>query len=350
VKALVVLIVAALALGSEAWPGKSPPPLAGFSFSPLASVQDHRDPDTDLERLLEATHPDIVRLPIYWELVQPTADQLDFSSVDGLLGVIANHNQSSPNKTQVVLTIGARNFLFPELHQPTWAGAREQPNLGAVQAGPAYRKYFDTSIERYRTEPLLHAWQVENEPFDKVVNAYTGDDTISDEQMAWEIGEVHRLDPGRKVVVTSYNALNSTFDMIQAYTPPLLFLIGGGSGHPNEALAAGDAFGLDFYLDGPYIPWRNFTTIEQRAEWKQQAIDFWVQRARAEGKEMWLAEVQAQPWGEEQTFRPADLVDSAAVYRQEDLDVVLLWGVETWLRDPEWMAAGRQALQTLRAP
>ena len=60
--------------------------------------------------------------------------------------------------------------------------------------------------------------------------------------------------------------------------------------------------------------------------------------------------MQAQPWGEEETFRPDDLVASAAVYRQEDLDVVLLWGVETWLRDPEWMAAGRQALATLRAP
>jgi hypothetical protein len=349
-KGLVVLIVAALALGSPIWPSKPPPPLAGFSYSPLTSEQEHRDPAADLDRLLDAIEPDVVRLPIYWELVQPTPDQLDFSSVDDLLAVIVKHNQSSPNPTRVVLTIGARNFLFPELHQPVWAGEREQPNIEAAQSGAAYREYFDASIRRYRSEPLLHAWQVENEPLDKVVNAFTGYDAISEEQLAWEVGQVHRLDPGRKVVITSYDAFNSTFDMIQSYAPQLLFLIGGGSGHPNEALAAGDAFGLDLYLDGPYIPWRDFTTIALRAQWKQQAIDFWADRAHAEDKEMWLTEMQAQPWGAAETFAPADLVASAALYRQAPLDVVLLWGVETWLDDPAWMAAGRQAVQVMRAP
>lgn len=348
-KGLIVLMVVALALGSEIWPQKPAPPLAGFSFSPLASEQAQRDPRSDLAELLDATHPDVVRLPVYWELVQPTPDKLDFGSVDELLDVIVEHNQASPDQVRVVLTVGARNFLFPELHQPTWAGPREQPNIGAVQSATAYRTYFDASITRYRSSPLLYSWQVENEPLDKVVNAYTGYDVISDSQLAWEVAEVHRLDPDRRVVITSFNALNSTLDIVQAYTPQLLFLVGGRSGHPNEALAAGDAFGLDIYLDGPYIPWRSFTTIALRSQWKQQSMAFWADRAHAEGKEMWLTEMQAQPWGTTHTFKPADLLASARDYRQEPLDVVLLWGVETWLADPEWMAAGRQAIDILRA-
>ena len=349
-RGLIVLVVLALALGSETWPHRPAPPLAGFSFSPLASEQAHRDPGADLARILDATDPDVVRLPVYWELVQPTPEVLDFSSVDELLDVVEVHNQSSPHQTRVVLTVGARNFLFPELHQPAWAGAREQPNIGEVQSAAAYREYFDSSITRYRSSPLLYAWQVENEPLDKVVNAYTGYDVVSDMQMAWEVSEAHRLDPGRKVVVTSYNALNSTFDMMQVYTPQLLFLIGGGSGHPGEALAAGDAFGLDIYLDGPYIPWRDFTTIALRSQWKQQSIAFWADRAHAEGKQMWLTEMQAQPWGTSKTFTPADLIASAHDYRQEQLDVALLWGVETWLEDPAWLEAGRKAIGILRAP
>src|SRR5438105_7160176 len=87
-RGLIVLVVVALALGSESWPHKPMPPLAGFSFSPLASELDQRDPRQDLATLLHATNPDVVRLPIYWELVQPTAQQLDFSSVDELLDVI----------------------------------------------------------------------------------------------------------------------------------------------------------------------------------------------------------------------------------------------------------------------
>ncbi|HYS96950.1 MAG TPA: hypothetical protein VEM94_01020 [Candidatus Dormibacteraeota bacterium] len=348
-KWLIVLIVLALVLGSEIWPQKPAPALVGFSFSPLASEQAHSDPRADLARLLDATHPDVVRLPVYWELVQPTPEQLDFASVDEMLDVIAEHNQASPALVRVVLTIGARNFLFPELHQPAWAGPREQPNIDAVQSATAYRKYFDASITRYRSSPLLYAWQVENEPLDKVVNAYTGYDVISDGQLAWEVAEAHRLDPGRRVVITSFNALNSTLDIVQAYTPQLLFLVGGPSGHPNEALAAGDAFGLDIYLDGPYIPWRSFTTIALRSQWKQQSIAFWAGRAHAQGKEVWLTEMQAQPWGATETFTPADLLASAVDYRQEPLDVALLWGVETWLADPEWLVAGRQAIDILRA-
>ena len=348
-KWLIVLIVLALALGSEIWPQKPAPPLVGFSFSPLASEQARSDPRADLAELLDATHADVVRLPVYWELVQPTPDRLDFSSVDELLDVIVEHNQTSSNQVRVVLTVGARNFLFPELHQPAWAGPREQPYIDAVQSGTAYGTYFDASITRYRSSPLLYAWQVENEPLDKVVNAYTGYDVISDNRLAWEVAEVHRLDPGRRVVITSFNALNSTLDIVQVYTPQLLFLVGGPSGHPNEALAAGDAFGLDIYLDGPYIPWRSFTTIALRSQWKQQSIAFWAGRAHAQGKEMWLTEMQAQPWGATHTFTPADLRASAVDYRQAPLDVVLLWGVETWLADPGWMAAGRQAIDILRA-
>src|SRR5207247_4610528 len=108
--------------GSESWPHRPAPPLAGFSFSPLSSEQAHRDPGEDLGRLLDATDPDLVRLPIYWELVQPTHEDLDFSSIDELLDAVAAHNQSSAIQTRVVLTVGARNFLFPELHQPAWAG------------------------------------------------------------------------------------------------------------------------------------------------------------------------------------------------------------------------------------
>src|SRR5689334_2565227 len=124
-----------MALGSESWPQPAPPaPLAGFSFSPLTSIEAGRDPDADLDRLLDATQPDLVRLPIYWEMVEPAPDTLDFASVDSLLAVIAGHDEDSGVKTRVVLSVGARNFLYPELHMPAWAGARGQPDLGGAQA------------------------------------------------------------------------------------------------------------------------------------------------------------------------------------------------------------------------
>lgn len=348
VRPLLLIVVAALLLGSEAWPREQPPaPLAGFSYSPDTSIYEGRDPAEDLARLLDATNPDLVRLPVYWDEVAPTPKALDFSSVDSLMQVVARHNLTAPNRTRVVLTVGARNFLFPELHEPDWAGIRAQPFLDQAQASSAYRKYFTASIKRYRNSPLLYAWQVENEPLDYVGNDFTGIDQISAAQLAWEVAVVHVLDPRHQAVVTTYDALMEFLDMLQVFAPQLLF--GHGSGHPQDALTLGDVLGLDLYVDGPSVAFRHATTIDVRVQWKVQAIAFWAKQAAQQGKGLWLAEMQAQPWSGAATFTPADLVNSAVDYRQESLQVVLMWGVETWLDDPAWLSAGAKALEILRS-
>ena len=350
-KALLVILAAAVLLGSQAWPPQKPAaPLAGFSFSPLISAWANRDPATDLALLLRTTNPDIVRLPVYWESVEPSPTTLDFSSIDSLLAIVAEHNLSAPNPTRVVLTIGARNFLYPELHEPAWAGPRSQPFIDDVQAGHAYRTYIDASISRYRTSSLLYAWQVENEAFDYVGNAFTGYNEITPAQVAWEVGEVHRLDPGRKAVTTTFDGWNVGVDEMQLYASPVLWLMHGyPSGHPEQALEAGDALGLDLYVDGPSTPFK-FVGSSLLAEWKSQAVAFWAARAHSMGKDVWLAEMQAQPWSYlPGGFTTTDLVASARQYRQDDLQVVLLWGVETWLSDPAWLDAGRQAIAILRS-
>ena len=271
-KGLIALVGLACLLGSETWAQPQfPPPLVGFSFSPITSESAGRDARSDLSRLLTATQPDLVRLPIYWDAVQPDPAELDFTSVDELLEVVAQYNQTAADRARVVLTIGARNFLYPELHQPQWVGPREQPYIGDAQSGSEYRTYFDASITRYRDSPLLYSWQVENEPLDDVGNDLTGHDQISAAQLAWEIGRVHELDPLHKAVLTTYDGWNVTVDMLQLYADSITWQLGGPSGHPEEALQAGDALGLDLYIDGPPVP-HGITTVQLRAAWKQQAV------------------------------------------------------------------------------
>jgi hypothetical protein len=349
-RGVICLAALALLLGSEVWPPAKPAaPLVGFSYSPLTSLALNRAPAQDLATLLDATGPDLVRLPIYWESVEPTPESLDFSSIDALMAVVEEHDQLTSRPTRVVLTIGARNFLYPELHEPAWAAPRQQPQLNDLQSAAAYRAYFDGSVMRYRSSPLLYAWQVENEPLDYVGNAITGDDEINVAQLSWEVDEVHQLDPGRTVVLTSFDGWNSTIDIVGTYAPPLLYVVGAyPSGHPGEMLAAGDALGLDLYVDAPSTPLK-FTSPDLRSIWKQQALDFWAGQAQAQGKQLWLAEMQAQPWSKSSGFAPANLVASAADYRQEPLNVVLLWGVETWLADPAWMAGAQHAMAIMRS-
>jgi hypothetical protein len=350
-KRLLCLVGVALLLGSETWPPSAPsPPLAGFSFSPLTSIWAHRDQVQDLTLLLDATNPDLVRLHIYWETVQPEPGRLDFAGVDSLIAAIARHNAVARTQTRVVLTVGARNFLYPELHEPAWAGPRRQPYLNDAQIGTAYRTYFVASVNRYRASPMLYAWQVENEPLDYVGNSSTGDDQIKVAQLSWEIAEVHTLDPAHKAVTTTFDGWNVAVDMMQLYTPDLLYRLGGWpQGHPEDALVGSDALGLDLYVDGPSTPLR-FTSPGLRAEWKEQAVGFWAARAHSMGKDLWLSEMQAQPWSTSPgRVTASDLVDTAVDYRQEDIQVVLLWGVDTWLQDPAWLAAATQALAILRS-
>lgn len=293
---------------------------------------------------------------MYWDLTQPSPGVLDFTAIDELLGVVADHNQSAPRPTRVILTVGARNFVYPELHTPPWSGPREQPALDYAQSGAAYRAYFDGTILRYRSSPLLYAWQVENEAFDYVVNEATGDDQITAEQMAWEVGEVHHLDPSHRAVTTTFDGWNVLVDWLQLNMEPVLDgLHGFPSGHPGDSLAAGDALGLDIYVDGPSTPFR-FASVALRTSWKAEAINFWAGLARAQGKQVWLTEMQAQPWSIDPLdpnpggFSTDDLVQTAKIYRTTQLNVVLLWGVETWLADPAWMQAGQSAMAVLKSP
>ena len=344
-----MLVLAALALGSESWPSARPDaPLVGFSFSPLASEWSGHDPRADLSTLLDATNPDLVRLPIYWDDVQPTPETLDFSSVDGLLATVERHNAVAPRPTRVVLTVGARNFLYPELHMPAWASPRQEPNLESIQSGSVYRSYFATSIKRYRGSPLLYAWQIENEPFDYVINDWTGDDRISIDELTWEMSEVHRLDRGHQAVSTTYNGLNTAVDLLELWAPQLVYHM-GTVGHPEAALELGDALGLDLYVDGPSVPLRAVAGVSLRSQWKEQTVAFWADRAHSMGKSMWLAEMQAQPWDTSGAFTPADVVESAVDYRQVPLQVVLLWGAEIWLDQPAWLDAAVKAMEILRA-
>jgi len=344
--------VCALLLGGEAPSAPPPPaPLVGFSYSPIISTYLNRDPGADLATLLTRTNPDLVRLPVYWDLTQPSPGLLDFTVTDQLLEVVADHNRASPRPTRVILTIGARNFLFPELHAPAWAGPRQQPELGLAQQGSDYRAYFNATLLRYRASPLLYAWQIENEAFDYVVNETTGDDQIAPEQMAWEISQAHRLDPSHRAVTTTFDGWNVMVDWLQTNFVSLLDgLRGYPSGHPAATLQAGDALGLDLYVDGPSTPFR-FASVALRTSWKAEAIGYWSALAKAQGKQVWLTEMQAQPWAlDPGDFTTDNLLVSAKVYRNAPLQVVLLWGVETWLADPAWMEAATQAMGILRTP
>ena len=324
-------------------------PLVGFSFSPKTAQDMGLKPAAALNSLLHRLRPDLVRLPVYWDSVAPDPQSFDFSSVDSLLSTVTAYNKTAGRRpAKVVLVAGARNLRFPEVHIPDWAP--EISDLSRLSGSATYQRYLEETFERYANSPLLYAWQIENEPLDRVRTDWDGQVTIPSSVIASELELVRAIDSTHRVVVTTFNS--STLDLDQRKGTPLGDLlthlpIPQPTGHPSEALQLADALGLDIYVVTASTSLSDASTTT-RIAWKQQALGYWAARALDAGKELWITEMQGEPWPDQDGFTTDSLQASALAYKGQGAKVVLLWGVESWLLSPDWMSAGMKAMGVLR--
>src|ERR1700730_8311501 len=149
------------------------PPLVGFSFSP-AAVPSGVDSEQALATLLSTLQPDLVRLPIYWSAVAPTPTSLDYTEFDRLIAIIQAHNSKKGSRqTQVVLVVGARNLVYPEVHLPDWLNTRDVHKLDKLPKTGRYHSHLETTYRRYASLTFLRAWHGENEPLHTTTRSST---------------------------------------------------------------------------------------------------------------------------------------------------------------------------------
>jgi hypothetical protein len=326
------------------------PPLVGFSFSP-AAVPSGVDPDQALATLLSTLQPDLVRLPIYWSTVAPTPTSLDYTEVDRLIATIQAHNSKKGSRhTQVVLVVGARNLVFPEVHLPDWLDTRDVHKLDKLLKTASYRSYLETTYRRYASLSLLRAWQVENEPLDNASLNQLTNGALPASMIRSEVDLLRSIDLVHQVVVTTFNSSHVTLDAREASPLAWLYARLPGAkpaGHPAQALTMGDTLGLDLYVVTESTP-LGVITPSTRIAWKEETLDYWEGQAQAHGRALWVTEMQASPWIGTTGFTLDDLLSSALAYRGHGVSAYLLWGVEDWLESPAWMEAGIMAIGLLR--
>ena len=185
-----------------------------------------------------------------------------------------------------------------------------------------------------------------------MVNESTGDDQITAEQMAWEISEAHRLDPNHRAVTTTFDGWNVMVDWLQTNLVPVL---DGSAGYPSGHPAA-DAASRRRAWSG-HLRRRPFDAVQVRDRGAAHVMEgggdqLLVGTGEGAGQRG-LADRDA---GAALGYRPGRLHDPAICSSaprstgNAPLQVVLLWGVETWLADPAWMDAATQAMGILRTP
>jgi len=326
------------------------PPLVGFSFSPVA-LPAGAIPEEALAQLLTALQPDVVRLPVYWGAVAPTETSLDYTAVDRMIKTIEAHNAVKGSRhTEVVLVVGARNLVYPEVHLPDWLDTRDVRRLDTLLKTPSYRRYLESTFRRYASLSVLRAWQVENEPLDNARIDQLTNGTVPASMIRSEVDLLRSIDLVHEVVVTTFNSSHVTLDIRGASPLAWLYAHLPGAkpaGHPAQTLTMGDTLGLDLYVVTRSTP-LDVVTASTRIAWKEDTLDYWHAQAESHGRALWITEMQATPWIGTIGFTPDDLIASALAYRGHGVSVYLLWGVENWLDSPEWMRVGIESIGLLR--
>lgn len=299
------------------------------------------DPKETLNAMVDDLHIKHLRLVGYWDKLEPSPGQYDFSDLDWQF---AAANKAG---TKVSLAVGLRQPRWPECHMPSWA-ASEPKDVWAGQL----QTFMQAVIERYKGNPALETYQLENEYFLKVFGQCPD---FSRDRLVSEFNLVKKLDPDHPVIVSRSN--NAIGTPIYAPVPDMY----GVSVYKRVWVPI-----VGRYVEYPFPAW------------------FYAFLAGTEkiiqGKDTVIHELQAEPWPPNgQSIRETSLAEQSKsldatrlhnrfVYGEATgMKQIDLWGAEYWyyrkvrLHDPTvWDAAreeydranthGLKPLQTIIRP
>jgi hypothetical protein len=310
------------------------PAQVGTSFSPRHATFLGLDWQESYRRL-EAMHFKVIRLSAYWDQV----DSEGYDQLDWLL------NESQAAGQPVVLSVGMKGLGWPEFYiprplQPNTEDGGDVSHDGLLRA--AVLDFVQETVSRYRDNPALVAWQVENEPLNPAGphRWYIGRDLLT-----MEVAALKAID-SRPVIVNAFGHFNMLFDRTSNRSGFDLKSLLGFESDTAEAqslgvLGRGDILGLDVYTEIGYRFLGQDGVSHAGSDWAVKA-GHWGRNARAQGKQAWITEAQAEPWeasiasyGDPKSTMAEDILTRFASIRAQGFGTILLWGSEYWL----WRAA-----------
>lgn len=244
-----------------------------------------------------------LRLAAHWPMIEPKRDVYDFSDLDYQI------SEASRRDASIILGVGRRLPRWPECHTPKWVGY-----MSWEEQKMEIRQYVSAVVTRYKDEPAIKNWQVENEPF---LAAFAGDicGPLDEEFLKEEIALVKTIDPDTPVLVTD----------------------SGNLGLWYQPYRLGDAFGTSLYIYFWNQEFGQFTTKLPAAFYRVKA-----NLMRLFGtKPIYLIELSAEPW----LVEPVTNVDIETQLTRMDVEKFkaiiryargtnfqeqYLWGVEWW--------------------
>ena len=260
-----------------------------------------------------------LRLPVPWDEMEPEPGRFRWETLDWQMEAAAAAG------ARVLLCVGHKTPRYPEYFAPPWAAG-----LPEEAFRDALLRFVAAAVGRFRGHRALEAWQVENEPLAGFGGWRYGQGAR--DVTRWlpeEIRLVRSLD-GRHPVMVSYADVPWPFTQL-----------------PATLRYDSDIVGVSVYrrayFRSPFFA--GYVDLARFGMLGPLSLGYQRRLAARSGRELWIAELQAEPWpvdpeglleadeGEiARTMSRQQLLDSWEAAAASGVDRVYLWGLEWLLR------------------
>lgn len=242
----------------------------------------------------------MLRICGYWDQLQPSPSQYDFSSVEPFLHFCERE------KKACVFTLGMKAPRWPEFFLPSWLTSANESDIQ-----PHLFTFMKQTIKHFHQQKCIKYWQVENEPLDP---SGPHKKKISVALLQQEIELVRSLDPTRQIITTLWgNTLTQ-----RGLLPSLASI--------------SDIVGVDLYWKVPFAKFFYSGPAD--------SIDQLRSTLTKTEQPYWITELQAEPWEhspfdyllkEPRSFNIAQFKKNIEAGLALQPEVILLWGLEYWI-------------------
>ncbi len=172
--------------------GQADKPLKyGVTFIPSYAEYLGVDPKETMKAMIDELGIRQFRLVSYWTEGERVQGTYDFSTLDW------QFKMAEESGSKVSLAIGLRQPRWPECHMPDWA-----EKMPKEQWSVLLKNYMEKVITRYKDNPVLESYQLENEYFLKVFGICPDH---SRDRLVDEYNFVKTLDNTRPLIVSRSN-------------------------------------------------------------------------------------------------------------------------------------------------
>ncbi len=276
----------------------------GVTFSPQIAQHLSGDFKKVYLSILDELNAKNVRIPTYWNILEPNMNSFDFSQVDFMV------SEASKKQAKILMVLGIKQPRWPECHIPDWArsltiSGRQEKAL----------RLMEKIIKRYKDSSAVWAWQVENEP---MLRFGAGCDPIDIQFLKKEIALVKKLDPKKPVIITDSGEWQTWF----------------------LPAALSDILGISVYKKA-YTPFLGYITFPVPSAIYKAKASLVKKLTGKENQKVIIAELQSEPWLQGsfkdtpedvqlKTFTLEDFKGNLVSAQKTNFREIYFWGAEWW--------------------